>query len=110
MRLLSRPEELVLIAVWKLNQNAYSVPIRDFLNRITGKDWSFGSVYDPLNRLEKKGLLESYESGPTKVRGGRCKRMYRLTAAGLRELEDVKSLQLAVWNEVPELAPEFQKA
>jgi PadR family transcriptional regulator PadR len=110
MRLLSRPEELVLIAVWKLGQNAYSVPIRDFLNRITGKDWSFGSVYDPLNRLEKKGLLESYESGPTKVRGGRCKRMYRLTSAGFRELGEIKSLQQAVWSEVPELVPEFQKA
>jgi PadR family transcriptional regulator, regulatory protein PadR len=110
MRLLSRPEELVLLAVWKFKQNAYCVPIREFLNKVTGKDWSFGSVYDPLNRLEKKGLLESYDSAPTKERGGRSKRMYRLTPAGLRELGEIKTLQQAVWSEVPELIPEPRKA
>jgi PadR family transcriptional regulator PadR len=110
MRLLSRPEELVLLAVWKLKESAYCVPIRSFLNTITGKTWSFGSVYDPLNRLEKKGLLESYKSGPTKERGGRSKRMYRLTPAGRRELGEIKALQQAVWSEVPDLPPEGQEA
>jgi PadR family transcriptional regulator, regulatory protein PadR len=110
MRLLSRPEELVLLAVWKFKENAYCVPIREFLIKVTDKDWSFGSVYDPLNRLEKKGLLESYDSGPTKVRGGRCKRIYRLTRAGFHELGEIRTLQQAVWREVPELTPETQEA
>jgi DNA-binding PadR family transcriptional regulator len=110
MRFLSRPEELVLLAVWKFKGGAYSVPIRDFLNAITGKTWSFGSVYDPLNRLEKKGLLESTESEPTKERGGRSKRLYRLTPLGRRELGETKALQEAVWNEVPDLSPESQEA
>lgn len=109
MRLLSRPEELVLLSVWKLKQNAYCVPIRVFLNKITGKTWSFGSVYDPLNRLEKKGLLESYKSDPTKERGGRSKRIYLLTSAGRTELSEIKALQQAVWNEVPDLTPETQE-
>jgi len=110
MRILSRPEELVLLAVWKLKEKAYCVPIRGFLNKITGKTWSFGSVYDPLNRLEKKGLLESYLCGPTKERGGRSKRIYRLTSAGRRELTEIKALQQAVWNEVPDFSPETQEA
>ena len=110
MRFLSRPEELVLLAVWKAKENAYCVPIRDFLNKITCKTWSFGSVYDPLNRLEKKGLLESYESSPTKERGGRSKRIYRLTPAGRQELGEIKALQQAVWKEVPDLSPETQEA
>jgi PadR family transcriptional regulator PadR len=109
MRFLSRPEELVLLAVWKLKENAYCVPIRAFLNKITGKTWSFGSVYDPLNRLEKKGLLESYLCDPTKERGGRSKRIYRLTLAGMRELTEIKALQQAVWKEVPDLTPETQE-
>jgi PadR family transcriptional regulator PadR len=110
MRLLSKPEELVLLSVWKLKQNAYCVPIRDFLNKITRKNWSFGSVYDPLNRLEKKGLLKSYKSGPTKERGGRSKRIYHLTSAGQEELREIKVFQQAVWNEVPDLTPETQEA
>lgn len=109
MRFLSRPEELVLLAVWKLKENAYCVPIRDFLNKITGKTWSFGSVYDPLNRLEKKGLLESCLSGPTKTRGGRSKRIYRITPAGRRELVEIKALQQAVWEEVPDFSPGTQE-
>lgn len=110
MRFLSRPEELVLLAVWKLKDNAYCVPIRDFLNKITRKTWSFGSVYDPLNRLEKKELLDSYLSDPTNTRGGRSKRIYRLTLAGRQELTEIKALQHAVWKEVPDLAPETQEA
>jgi PadR family transcriptional regulator PadR len=110
MRLLSRPEELVLVAVWKLKESAYCVPIRDFLNKITGKIWSFGSVYDPLERLERKGLLESSVGGATKERGGRSKRIYRLTAAGRQELGEIKALQQAVWSEVPDFTPEKQEA
>lgn len=110
MRLLSRPEELVLLAVWKLREDAYCVPIREFLNRITSKTWSFGSVYDPLNRLEKKGLLESYLCGPTKARGGRSKRIYQVTSAGRRELGEIRALQQAVWEEVPDFSPGSQES
>ena len=110
MRFLSRPEELVLLAVWKLRDGAYCVPIRTYLNRITGKTWSFGSIYDPLSRLEKKGLLESYVSGPTRERGGRSKRMFWLTPAGRLELCEIKTLQETVWNEVTDLVPESQEA
>ena len=109
MRFLSRPEELVLLAVWKLKENAYCVPIREFLNKITEKPWSFGSVYDPLNRLEKKGLLDSHLSDPTKTRGGRSKRIYQITLAGRRELGEIKALQQAVWEEVPDFSPGTQE-
>jgi DNA-binding PadR family transcriptional regulator len=109
MRFLSRPEELILLAVWKLKENAYCVPIRAYLNRITAKTWSFGSVYDPLNRLEKKGLLECYLSAPTRERGGRSKRMFRLSQSGRLELSQVRALQESVWNEVLDLVPESQE-
>ncbi len=110
MRFLSRPEELILLAVWKLKDNAYCVPIRAYLNKFTGKTWSFGSIYDPLDRLEKKGLLESYLSSPTRARGGRSKRMFRLSPAGRLELSEIKTLQECMWNEVTDLVPERQEA
>jgi PadR family transcriptional regulator PadR len=93
MRLLSRSEELVLLAVWKLEENAYCVPIRDQLIKVTRKKWSFGSIYDPLDRLEKKKLLESFLSEPTNERGGRSKRIYRLTKRGQKALHGLSSVQ-----------------
>ncbi len=79
MKLLSRPEELVLLAIWKLKDNAYCVPIREQIIETTGKEWSFGSVYIPLNRLEEKGLINSFLGESSPERGGRAKRFYNLT-------------------------------
>ena len=103
MRLLSRSEELVLLTVWKLEQEAYCVPIRDELIKATGQNWSFGSIYDPLDRLERKKLLKSHLSEPVKERGGRSKRIYRLTPKGLKALIDIKKVHDTVWSDINEL-------
>ena len=66
MKLLSRSEEMVLLAVQTLREEAYCVPIRSHLIKMTGQNWSFGSIYDPLDRLEKKGLLRSSLTEPVK--------------------------------------------
>lgn len=100
-RFLSRPEELVLLAVWRLKDNAYGVPIRKQLVRFTNRDWSFGAVYDPLDRLEKKGLLESSLSEPTARRGGKRKRIFKLTSAGIRALIEIKQIQDEIWDDIP---------
>ena len=92
MRLLSRSEELVLLTVWKLQDQAYCIPIRKTLIKATGKRWSFGSVYDPLERLERKGYLNSFLTEPTKARGGRSKRIYTLTQQGKRALLEIRSV------------------
>ena len=73
MKLLTRAEELVLIAVYRLEELAYCVPIRENLCEFTGQDWSFGSIYDALDRLERKGHLRSRLSEPIRARGGRSK-------------------------------------
>jgi DNA-binding PadR family transcriptional regulator len=79
------------------------------LNKITGKTWSFGSIYDPLERLEKKGLLESVIGGATNERGGRSKRIFGLTAAGRRELGEIKALQLAIWDDAADFGRNTQE-
>ncbi len=101
MRLITRSEELVLLAVWKLKDNAYCVPIRELLDNMTGKRWSFGSIFDPLDRLDKKGLLRSTLSEPLKTRGGRSKRIYRVTREGKMALAEMYRIQSAMWADAP---------
>jgi len=105
MRLLSRSEELVLLTVWKLQDSAYCVPIRAELTAVTGKSWSFGSVYDPLERLERKGLLTSSLTEPLPERGGRSKRIYHLTERGKTALREIHSIQRALRESAPALGP-----
>ena len=77
---ISRPEEIVLLAVWKLKEDAYGITIRKLIQEMTRKYWSIGAVYVPLERLEKKGLLTSYNSSPSPERGGRRKRLFKITS------------------------------
>jgi PadR family transcriptional regulator PadR len=109
MRLLSRSEELVLLAVWNLQDEASCLPIQQKLGEVTGKSWSLGSIFDPLERLERKRLLESRLTEPTKERGGRSKRVYSLTVLGRRALQDLRSIQEALWTEALGIESEPEK-
>lgn len=103
MKTLTRPEEQVLLTVHRLQNEAYSVTIKTMLEDLTNKNWSFGAVYDPLDRLEKKGLLSSSISEPTKERGGRGKRIYSLTEDGIKALIEIKKVTEAMWSGINEL-------
>ncbi len=98
MKLLSRQEELVLIAVWRLQEGAYSVTIRDQVIKITNRNWSFGAIYDPVERLEKKGLLKAEFSEASPERGGKRKKIYNITKEGLKALVGIKNLQESIWE------------
>lgn len=106
MDLLTRAEELILLAVWRLKENAYSIPIHDQVSAITGETFSLGSIYMPLDRLVKKGFLESYLSEATPERGGRHKRIYKLTREGLKALQRIRRVQNRMWNGIPDLSRE----
>ena len=82
-------EQLVLTAVLALDDNAYGVTIHESVSGLAApKRVSLGAVYATLDRLEDKGLLESWLSDPTPERGGRSKRHYRLHVAGERALRE----------------------
>ena len=104
MDLLTRPEELILLAVWQMKDDAYSITIRKRLSGITGKKWSLGSIYMPLDRLEKKGFLTSSLSESTPERGGRHKRIYALTVEGKEALFKVRDIHAMMWEMIPELS------
>jgi len=103
MKLLTRAEEFILLSVWRLQDSAYSIPIRKQLSSTTGHHWSLGAVYMPLERLVKKGFLTSYLSESTPERGGRHKRIYALTPEGKQALIRIREVETAMWTGIPKL-------
>ena len=103
IKLLSRKEELILLAVWKLqdDEGAYGVTIRGYIEKMTGISWLFGAVYSPLARLVGHGLVESVESEPLPERGGRRRILYRLTEDGKSALRAMRELSASFWEGVP---------
>jgi PadR family transcriptional regulator PadR len=93
MNVLSGHEEILMLAILKLKDNAYGVTIRREVSRASGKDWSIGAVYDPLYRMQRKGLIESFLSKPTQERGGRSKRIFRIRKQGLDALKAQKMVR-----------------
>lgn len=79
-------EQLVLLALLRLGEDAYGVPVREEIASRTGRPVSLGSVYTTLNRLEAKRLVRSRVGEPTPERGGRRKKHYVLLPAGERAL------------------------
>ena len=75
-------EHLLLLTILRLADDAYGVSIRKELLERAGKDVAIGAIYTTLDRLQKKGLVESWLGEPTSERGGRAKRFYCVTSAG----------------------------
>ena len=76
MEILTVNEEMLLIVIWKLKKDAYGFPIMKKVTEITKKKVSYGSLYNSLNNLAKKGYLSFYRGEPTDVRGGKSKIYY----------------------------------
>lgn len=76
-------EQIVLLAILRLDERAYGVTIREEIAAKTGRDPSPGALYTTLARLEEKGLLQSRLGEPTRDRGGRAKRFVKVTGAGV---------------------------
>ena len=87
--------------ILKLGEKAYGVAIRERLCRETGHQWSFGSIYMPLNKLTRKEFVNKAYSEPTPERGGRRKCIYRPTEKGLEALREIQRVQDAVWTDLP---------
>ncbi len=101
MNEISKTEELILLTVWRLQDDAYGVTIRKYLQEVTGKKISIGGIYVPLDRLVRKGYLKSFQSDPTAERGGMSKRMYKLTESGLETLNESKKVHDTLWSDLP---------
>lgn len=95
-------EELVLLAVAAMQDEAYSLAITKEINRITTRNITFGVVHSALNRLENKGFVESEMGGATKERGGRRKRIFKISSTGKKALLTAKEQREELWSMIPE--------
>ena len=94
-------ELLVLLALMRHGEEAYGVPIARAIEDSTGKPVILASVYNTLERLEEKGLVRSRFGEPRPERGGRAKRYFAATAAGLREVRAAKKALTVLWRGIP---------
>jgi DNA-binding PadR family transcriptional regulator len=101
--LLSNFELMVLLALIRVGENAYGVPISKEIEQQSGRGVSIASLYAALARLEAKGFVKSELGEPTAARGGRAKKYFKVTSRGLREVREVKGTLVRLWNGVLEL-------
>ena len=99
-------ELMILLAVIRLGDDAYGVPISKELFEITGRDVALGSVYAALDRLEQKEFVSSTLGDPTPARGGRAKRYFRVTSSGIREAKMTKKALIRLWRGIPQMEGE----
>lgn len=96
-------EEMVLLSVCLLGEDAYGVTITDELNKQTGRNVHLSAVHTSLYRLEEKGLVRSSLGGATQARGGRRKRLFTVTLSGKRSLQHVRQLRNQFYTHIPAL-------
>ncbi len=94
-------EEIILLAVCVLGDDAYGVSITDEINGQTSRTVHLSGVHTALYRLEEKGLVSSYLGGATQLRGGRRKRLFQVTAQGKEALKEARELRNHFWNRIP---------
>ena len=106
MNYLTRIEEILLLAVWKLRDNAYGISIREQVQKDTGVDWLSGAIYAPLNRLKKIGYIAARPAQSPGELGGRPRIYYTLTPRGREELCAIQEMTRVLWGGVPLLRDE----
>jgi DNA-binding PadR family transcriptional regulator len=106
MAFLSRIEEILLLSIWKLKDEAYGIAIRHQVEKDTGISWLSEAIYAPLSRLKDKGYVESIKAEESTEKGGRPRIYYRLTPSGLGRLISVQEVNRLLWDGIPDLKKE----
>ncbi len=101
-------EEIVLLAVGVLYNEAYGVAIKDAIEEKAQRNVSVGALQSALKRMEKKGYLESRTGEANTQRGGKPKRFYTITAYGKRALQQSKDIRMELWEGIPKIALDFK--
>jgi DNA-binding PadR family transcriptional regulator len=94
-------EEIVILTVGILNNEAYSVGIKDEIESRLARSVSMGALHTALNRLEEKGYLKSFAGESTEERQGRPRRYFEITAMGKRAMQHAKDTREQLWRAIP---------
>ena len=101
--LLTDFELMILLATLRIGDHAYGVQIAREIEATGGRRVLLGAAYAALDRLEQNGLIVSTVGEPTPERGGRAKRFFRVTPAGLRAIRETRRALVALWQGLPQL-------
>ena len=102
-RLLTDFELMLMLAMVRVGEEAYAIPIAREIKATAGRNVALGPVYAALERLEDRGFVASRMGPPTAERGGRAKRYFHLTPKGLRAVREMHRALSALWMNMPEL-------
>jgi len=103
MKKLTLNEQIFLISIWHLGDDAYGVKIREKIIDLTGTPMMFGTVYNTLDKLVKKGYVDTRKGGEATIeRGGYKKVYYSLTKDGTVALRKARELQQNLWDGIPQ--------
>lgn len=96
-------ELMILLAILRVGDEAYGVPIAREIEHTAGRTVVLAAVYTALDRLDANGLVSSVLGEPTPARGGRAKRFFRVTPAGLKAVRQTRRALTRLWDAVPQL-------
>src|SRR5262245_63270163 len=101
--LLTDFELMILLAILRIGEGAYGVPIASEIERTARRRVVVAAVYTALDRLERNGLVSSTIGEPTPERGGRAKRYFQITPQGMRAVKETQRALVALWKGIPQL-------
>ncbi len=104
MKKLTINEEIFLISIWHLRDGAFGLNIRSKIRELTGNTLTFGTLYNTLDYLLRKGYVQTRRGRPSPSRGGHNKVFYSITPEGIRALRGARELQQKLWKGIPILA------
>ena len=96
-------EELVLLTVASLGNEAYAVSVKEEVGKNANRKVNISAIHSALYRMEEKGFLKSSFGGATQKRGGKSKRYFQVTSAGFETLKEAKSIKENLWKTIPQL-------
>ncbi len=98
----SKQEELIMLSVFRLKEEACLMTVRKDLIDNAGKDWAFGSLYVALKRLKQNGIVDFISGDPAPHRGGKAIKYFRLSDIGFKALRELKEMHNVMWKEFSE--------
>ena len=102
MKDLTKVEETIMIAIWRLKDDAYGVTIKNEIKRAIKRDYLYNTLYTSLEQLFSKGYITKRYGEPTPERGGKRKIFFNLTKVGIRALREAFDKQKSVWEGISE--------
>ncbi|MBU1101809.1 MAG: PadR family transcriptional regulator [Bacteroidetes bacterium] len=104
MKDLTKIEEILLIAIWRLKAEAYGVKIRQNVSKLINKDFTYGNLYSALNQLTQKNYVVKHQGNTVPERKGRPRIVYEITPSGYEALRDTQEMNNLLWDGIEKIA------